>query len=321
MKISRGLTPSTPRPYAAVTIGNFDGHHHGHRALLRQVVETARRQAGTAIVLTFDPHPVKILAPQVNLMFLTTPEEKLAYFEAAGIDEVVFLEFTPAFAALSPAQFAKQVLCDGIGTRELFVGEHFAFGKGRVGRIADLFEFGAQCGFRVHPMSPVTIEGEVVSSTRIRQLIQAGDLRKAIHFLGRPYSIEGTVIPGAHRGTELGWPTANLRLPPGRVIPPDGVYAAQAVWKDTCLNAVVYIGTRPTFGAGERLLEVSVLDERLDLYGESIRVQLIGFVREDKVFASTEDLTRQIALDVETARAQLREAVTPNPFSTTLPRL
>ena len=320
MKISRGLTPSTPRPYAAVTIGNFDGHHHGHRALLKQVVETARRQAGTALVLTFDPHPVKILAPQVNLMFLTTPEEKLAHFEAAGIDEVVFLEFTPGFAALSPAGFAKQVLCDGIGTRELFVGEHFAFGKNRVGRIADLFEFGAQFGFRVHPMSPVTIEGEVVSSTRIRQLIQAGDLRKAIRFLGRPYSIEGVVIPGSHRGTELGWPTANLRLPPGRVIPPDGVYAAQAIWNHRALNSVVYIGTRPTFGAGERLLEVSILDERLDLYGESIRVQLINFLREDKVFASAEDLTRQIAVDVEMARAQLREAATPSPLSTTLPR-
>ncbi len=320
MKISRGLTPSTPRPYAAVTIGNFDGHHHGHRALLKQVVETARRQAGTALVLTFDPHPVKILAPQVNLMFLTTPEEKLAHFEAAGIDEVVFLEFTPGFAALSPAEFAKQVLCDGIGTRELFVGEHFAFGKGRVGRIADLFEFGAQFGFRVHPVSPVVIEGEVVSSTRIRQLIQAGDLRKAIRFLGRPYSIEGVVIPGAHRGTELGWPTANLRLPSGRVIPPDGVYAAQVIWNHRPLNSVVYIGTRPTFGAGERLLEVSILDERLDLYGELIRVQLINFVREDKVFASAEDLTRQIAVDVETARAQLREAATPSPLSTTLPR-
>lgn len=320
MKISRGLTPSTPRPYAAVTIGNFDGHHHGHRALLRQVVETARRQAGTALVLTFDPHPVKILAPHVNLQFLTTPEEKLAHFEAAGIDEVVFLEFTPGFAALSPAEFAKQVLCDGIGTRELFVGEHFAFGKGRVGRIADLFEFGAQFGFRVHPVSPVVIEGEVVSSTRIRQLIQAGDLRKAIRFLGRPYSIEGVVIPGAHRGTELGWPTANLRLPSGRVIPPDGVYAAQVIWNHRALNSVVYIGTRPTFGAGERLLEVSILDERLDLYGELIRVQLISFIREDKVFASAEDLTRQIAVDVEMARAQLREAVTPSPLSTTLPR-
>lgn len=308
MKISRGLTPSIARPYSVVTIGNFDGHHHGHRALLDKVVSTARGESGTALVLTFDPHPVKILAPQVNLMFLTTPEEKLARFEAAGIDEVVFLEFTTAFAALSPAQFAKQVLGDGIGTRELFVGEHFAFGKGRAGRIADLLQLGTQLGFRVHPMPPVTIDGEVVSSTRIRQLIQAGDLQKASRFLGRLYSIEGAVIPGARRGTELGWPTANLRLPEGRVIPPDGVYAARVLWNGRTLDSVVYIGTRPTFGVGERLLEVSILDERLELYGETIRVELLGFVREDRVFDSAEALTRQIELDVDAARTQLREA-------------
>lgn len=313
MKIWRGLTPSIARPYSVVTIGNFDGHHHGHRALLDRVVATARREAGTALVLTFDPHPIKILAPQVNLLFLTTPEEKLARFEAASIDEVVFLEFTTAFAGLSPAQFAKQVLCDGIGTRELFVGEHFAFGKGRAGRIADLLELGAQLGFRVHPMPPVIIEGEVVSSTRIRQMIQAGDLQNAIRFLGRPYSIEGTVIAGAHRGTELGWPTANLRVPEGRVIPPDGVYAARALWKGSRLDSVVYIGTRPTFGAGERLLEVSILDERLDLYGETIRVEFLSFIREDRVFASAEALTKQIALDVDAARAHLREAAGPVP--------
>jgi riboflavin kinase/FMN adenylyltransferase len=319
MKISRGLTPSTPRPYSVVTIGNFDGHHHGHRALLSRVVETARREAGTALVLTFDPHPVKILAPQINLQFLTTPEEKLARFEAAGIDEVVFLEFTPAFAGLSPAQFAKQVLCDGIGTRELFVGEHFAFGKGRAGRIANLLEFGAQLGFRVHPMPPVTIDGEVVSSTRIRQMIQAGEVQKAMRFLGRPYGIEGRVIPGAQRGKELGWPTANLHLPEGRVIPPDGVYAARVGWKGIGLDAVVYIGTRPTFGSGERLLEVSILDERLDLYGESLRVDLLTFIREDQVFPSAEALTHQIELDVAAARAHLREAL-PHSLPTTLPR-
>jgi riboflavin kinase/FMN adenylyltransferase len=320
MKITRGLTPSTSRPYAVVTIGNFDGHHYGHRALLGQVVETARRHSGTALVLTFDPHPVKILAPHVNLQFLTPPEEKLAHFEAAGIDEVVFLEFTAGFAGLSPAQFAKQVLRDGIGTRELFVGEHFAFGKGRAGRIADLLELGAQLGFRVHPMPPVTVDGEVVSSTRIRQLIQASDVRKAVRLLGRPYVIEGTVIPGSHRGTELGWPTANLRLPAGRVIPPDGVYAAQTLWNHRILNSVVYIGTRPTFGAGERLLEVSILDERLDLYGESIRVEFRSFIREDRAFASADELTRQIALDVEAARVQFRDAVTPSPLTTTVPR-
>lgn len=320
MKISRGLAATKPHPHAIVTIGNFDGHHHGHRALLKTVVDTARREGGAAVVLTFDPHPVKILAPQVNLQFLTSPEEKLAYFDAAGIDEVLFLEFTPVFAQLSPAEFVRQVLCDGIGTKQLFVGEHFAFGRGRAGRIEELKTWGRQFGFRVHPVAPVRIDGEVVSSTRIRQLLQAGEVQKAARLLGRPYGLGGTVIPGAHRGTDLGWPTANLRLPPGRVIPPDGVYAAHTIWKDSSHDSIVYIGTRPTFGAGERLLEVSILDERLELCGESILVHFIGFVRGDRVFVSASELTRQISRDVETARVFLREAGGTASRLPTLPR-
>jgi riboflavin kinase/FMN adenylyltransferase len=220
---------------------------------------------------------------------------------------------------LSPAQFVKEVLCEGIGAKELFVGEHFAFGKGRAGRIANLLEYGAECGFRVHSMSPVTIDGEVVSSTRIRQLIQAGDFEKALRFLGRPYCIEGTVVPGDQRGSELGWPTANLRLPSERVLPPDGVYAAQTIWNHRQFDAVAYIGTRPTFGKGERLLEVSILDERLNLYGESIRVEFISFLRADKIFASGEELTNQIALDVDMARGRLGQAGTRSALST-MPR-
>jgi riboflavin kinase/FMN adenylyltransferase len=169
-------------------------------------------------------------------------------------------------------------------------------------------------------MPPVTIDGEVVSSTRIRQMIQAGEVQKAMRFLGRPYGIEGRVIPGAQRGKELGWPTANLHLPEGRVIPPDGVYAARVGWKGIGLDAVVYIGTRPTFGSGERLLEVSILDERLDLYGESLRVDLLTFIREDQVFPSAEALTHQIELDVAAARAHLREAALPHSLPTTLPQ-
>ncbi|MBX3234859.1 MAG: bifunctional riboflavin kinase/FAD synthetase [Nitrospiraceae bacterium] len=308
MKISRGPSYSQLRPYPVVTIGNFDGHHRGHRALLQQVVDTAQRHEGTAVVLTFDPHPVKILAPHVNLQFLTTPEEKLQRFEAAGVDEVVFLEFSPQFASLSPDDFARRVLHDALHTKELFVGEHFAFGKGRAGRIADLMAFGGRYGFEVHPVAPLRMDEEVVSSTKIRQAISAGDLRKAHRFLGRPYSIDGVVLHGAKRGTDLGWPTANLRLPAERVTPPDGVYSAQVIWRGKSFDAVSYIGTRPTFGAGERLLEVTLLDQRLELYGELLSVRLIGRVRGDMTFLTADALSRQIACDVEEARTQLRDA-------------
>ena len=186
LKMTRGLCGGeSSRPYPVATIGNFDGHHVGHRALLRTVVETARKAQGTALVVTFEPHPVKILAPRVDLRFLTSPEEKLAYLEAAGIDEVVFLDFTPIFAAMSPDQFAKDILYRSLALTELFVGNHFAFGKGRAGRIDDLVRFGGQYGFRVHPVTPVVIEGDVVSSSRIRRLIQDGNMERAATLLGR----------------------------------------------------------------------------------------------------------------------------------------
>lgn len=307
LKVTRGLSGErSPRAYPVATIGNFDGHHLGHRALLQTVVETARKAQGTSLVLTFDPHPVKILAPHVGLRFLTSPEEKLAHFEAAGIDEVVFLEFTPTFAAMSPEQFAGDILYRSLGLSELFVGNHFAFGKGRAGRIDDLVCLGGQHGFRVHPVTPVMIEGDVVSSTRIRQLIQAGNVERAATLLGRIYGIRGAVVHGMQQGQAMGWPTANLRIPADRVVPPDGVYAARTIHGTQIHDAIAYIGTRPTFGAGERLIEVNLLDRSCDLYGQEITVQFVARVRGDHTFASADELSKQISRDVEQARSSLR---------------
>ena len=307
LKVTRGLSGERPPlAYPVATIGNFDGHHLGHRALLRTVVETARKAQGTALVLTFAPHPVKILAPHVDLGFLTSPEEKLAHFEAAGIDEVVFLDFTPTFAAMSPDQFAAEILHRSLALAELFVGNHFAFGKGRAGHIGDLVRFGGQYDFLVHPVTPVMIEGDVVSSTRIRQLIQAGEVDRAATLLGRTYGIRGPVVHGMHYGQSLGWPTANLRIPAERVVPPDGVYAARVVHGAEIYDAIAYIGTRPTFGAGERLIEVNLLDHSCNLYGQEITVQFVSRVRGDHTFASADELSAQIARDVEQARISLR---------------
>lgn len=307
LKVTRGLSVTyPPRAYPVATIGNFDGHHLGHRALLQTVVETARKAQGTALVLTFDPHPVKILAPHVDLRFLTSPEEKLAHFEAAGIDEVVFLEFSPTFAAMSPGEFAEGVLHRSLALSELFVGNHFAFGKGRAGHVEDLVRFGGLYGFRVHPVTPVMLEGGVVSSTRVRQLIQAGDVEQAATLLGRFYGIRGTVVHGMQQGEAMGWPTANLRIPVGRVVPPDGVYAARTVCGSQTSDAIAYIGTRPTFGAGERLIEVNLLDQRCDLYGQEITVQFVARVRGDHAFASADELSKQIVRDVEQARKSLQ---------------
>ncbi len=311
MKVTRGLTEYRPSPHPMLTIGNFDGQHRGHLALLQAVVDTARaakggRAEGRAMVLTFDPHPAEILSPGVRLQFLTTMEEKLARFEEVGIDEVLFLEFNRAFASLTPEEFIFKILRDGVQVRDLFVGEHFAFGKGRAGRIGDLQRLGVQAGFQVHPVPPLLVDGEVVSSTRIRRLVQAGEVRKAARCLGRPYALEGPVTGGEGRGKGMGWPTANLRLPERRVIPADGVYATTAIWKEQRFESVSYIGTRPTFGASDRLLEVHILDEHVDLYGEQIRVQFVERLRGDESFESADALSARIELDVLKARESLR---------------
>lgn len=305
MKITRGLAAHTPSPYPVLTIGNFDGQHRGHQALLQTVVRTAAEAGGTPMVLTFDPHPITVLRPGIDLLLLTPPEEKLARFQEAGIKEVLCLTFNSALAALTPEAFVFQVLRDGIGVKELFVGQHFAFGKGRAGRMDDLLRLSAQAGFRVHAVPPVLVDGEVVSSTRIRHLVQAGELRAAARCLGRPYGFNGPVVMGAQRGQALGWPTANLRLPQGLALPPDGVYATITHWKGNKLSSASYIGTRPTFDAGERLLEVHLLDHKVHLYGEKIRVEFIERIRGDLQFDSAQELSARIEVDVRLAREAL----------------
>jgi riboflavin kinase/FMN adenylyltransferase len=207
---------------------------------------------------------------------------------------------------MSPDQFAQDILHRSLNLSELFVGNHFAFGKGRAGRIDDLVRLGEQYGFHVHPVPPVMIEGEVVSSSRIRQLIQAGNVERAAMLLGRIYGIRGTVVQGMQQGQAMGWPTANLRLPADRVVPPDGVYAARTIHGTQTYDAIAYIGTRPTFGAGERLIEVNLLDQTCDLYGQEITVQFVARVRGDHTFASADELSKQIVRDVEQARISLR---------------
>ncbi len=308
MTITRGLAQHQRASHPVLTIGNFDGQHLGHLALLRSVVEHAAAKGGTPMVLTFDPHPVKVLSPGVELRLLTSTEEKLARCEQAGIQEILILEFTDALAALSPDEFVLRILRDGLGARDVFVGEHFAFGQNRAGGVVDLLRLGPQAGFQAHPVPPVLVDGQVVSSTRIRRLVQAGEMRTATRCLGRPYALSGTVVAGSRRGTTLGWPTANLRLPHERVIPADGVYATTTVWKAREHESVSYLGTRPTFEVGERLLEVHLLDEQVDLYGEEVEVRFVERLRGDLHFDSAEALSARISLDVTLARKTLGTA-------------
>jgi riboflavin kinase/FMN adenylyltransferase len=289
-----------------VTIGNFDGVHLGHQAVLHMVKERATRCGGTVVVLTFDPHPLRVLAPEVALRFLTDPEDKLELLAAAGVDVVVRLPFTPDFAAQSPEEFIVSILHEGLGASELYVGENFRFGRQRQGTIATLKEASRRLGFTVHAITPVLVEGQAVSSTRIRDLVQEGNVAEAAVLLGRPYTLKGTVIRGEGRGSQLGYRTANLLPPTGRVIPADGVYAARAAFDSRARPAVTYIGVRPTFDSGARLIETHLLDAAPDLYDRQIAVAFYERLRGDRLFESPELLAVQIAEDVGRTQEILR---------------
>lgn len=307
MKITRGLPPIPPPSCPVLTIGNFDGQHLGHRALVQAVVNRAQQINGIPMVLSFDPHPVKVLRPGFAHKFLSDGHEKMEFFEHLGIVELVILPFTKELASLTPEQFTGQVLRDGLRIRKLLVGENFVFGKGRSGTVKDLIALGAEAGFSVEPIAPVIIGADVVSSTRIRKCLAAGDVAQSAQCLGRPYMLQGMVIPGEKRGIQFGWPTANLRLPRHRVLPADGVYATLTVFKGECLDSIAYIGKRPTFSDGERLLEVHIFDKKFQLYGEEISVHFIEGVRGDMTFFNVQDLVTQMNHDGLRAREILQD--------------
>ena len=302
MNITRGLPPAPLAAFPVLSIGNFDGQHIGHRALIEAVIEQAQRFNGVPMVLSFDPHPIEVLRPSTLPKFLSDAQEKFDFFEQLGIAELILLPFTQALAALMPDQFVQQVLHEGLGIRQLLVGEKFVFGKGRSGTIQDLVRLGAQTNFEVQPVPPVMLGGEVVSSTRIRTCLANGNVVEARECLGRAYTLHGTVIEGEKRGRQLGWPTANLRIPTHRVLPADGIYATLTEIDGAWLPSVTYIGKRPTFQEGERLLEVHVFDRVLHLYGQDISVSFIEQVRGDMAFSQVDDLLKQMDLDGIQAR-------------------
>ncbi len=321
MNISQGL-PSVPIPgHPVLTIGNFDGQHLGHQALLKAVTDCARKIHGVPTVLTFDPHPVQVLRPGSSHKFLSELKDKYAFFEHMGIAELVILPFTAELAALLPAQFVETVLCHGLGIRKLIVGENFVFGKGRSGSIQDLTVLGENAHFTVDPIPPVVVGQEIVSSTRIRNCLARGDVQEAAQCLGRPYRLGGLVISGERRGTQMGWPTANIRLPIHRVFPADGIYATVAWIEGKARPSVSYIGTRPTFREGERLLEVHIFDQDLQLYGQELNVDFVEMVRGDRAFSNVEELLEQMKVDGERARNILahHQFLPPNPVESSSP--
>ena len=308
MNVIRNLPISPIPPHPVLAIGNFDGQHVGHLALVKAIVDRARHHHGTPMVLTFDPHPAKVLSPGKLLQFLSTSKQKQDFFQRHGVEHLILIEFTRELANLTPEQFVFNILRDELRVRDILVGENFVFGKGRSGNVQDLIQMGLQANFHVHPMPHVQVDNKVVSSTRVRQDIQKGNMKDAARCLGRYYSLTGLVVRGEGRGAELGWPTANLRIPSDRVSPPDGVYVTTALVKGHVQKSVSYIGSRPTFTEGERMLEVHLLDTNCSLYGEELQVSFVERLRGDVKFPSAADLLRQMDLDANQARARLQSS-------------
>lgn len=305
MNIIRGIT-AIPRGLVrpVVTIGNFDGVHLGHQELLNRVIKRAGEIGGTSVVITFEPHPVQVLRPEKAQRLLTSLQEKLGLFQSLGIRVVVCIDFTFEFAGLSPEEFIRDILYERIGAKVVIVGSNYKFGKDQAGNIELLKEGGKRYGFEVEVAGAVEINGLRVSSSRIREHLNRGEVDQAARLVGHYYAIEGIVMPGHHRGMELGYPTANIYAV-DETLPMEGIYAVKVIHGNETIDGVCYIGTQPTF-AGEKIgVEVHLFDFDGILYHEHLRILFIQMIRGEKKFDDRESLIRQIKDDVEKAKEVL----------------
>jgi riboflavin kinase/FMN adenylyltransferase len=296
------------RGRSAVTIGNFDGVHRGHQALVGETVAHARAHGLRAVALTFDPHPARVLAPGREPMPLTTAARKAELLEALGIHLLAVLPFTKEVAALGPEAFAREVLAEALGTRHVVVGETFRFGHEQRGDALALARLGETLGFTVRAVPAVLDDGRPVSSSRIREALTEGDVARAASLLGRPYSVEGPVVEGDRRGRTIGVPTANVDA--GDVLlPGHGVYAGTCRLDDGRSRlAVVNVGRRPTFDGRTVTVEAHLVDFEGDLYGRQLRLSFSVRLRDEQRFAGKEALVAQIRRDVERARSLVTAA-------------
>lgn len=304
MRIYQGLNSiQTPLKAPIVTVGNFDGVHLGHQALFVETIDWAKKINGTSVAMTFEPHPVKVLNPAEGLPLLTVPRRKYELIEAFELDSLIIAEFTREFAAIEAEEFIADILVGKIGMKGLVVGYDATFGKGGRGTVEFIREMGRDLDFEVRQVGPVVVEGENVSSTRARRMIQDGNVYDVIDLLGRPYQVGGHVVHGHARGGRvLGFPTANIRLI-NEVIPAHGVYATRVTLADgTKVKGATNVGLNPTFKDKTLSVETFLLDFDEDLYEQFIRLDFLGRIRNEMKFDGPEQLAAQITKDVTRAR-------------------
>jgi riboflavin kinase/FMN adenylyltransferase len=301
VEVVYALSPAITNRPTVLTMGKFDGLHLGHQQLIGTTVERAALLGFGSAVLTWEPHPNAVLRPDQPLQLLTSLEEKIELIEAMGPDLLIVAPFTAETKATSADAYMRQIVA-AVPLRELWVGEDFAMGRGRAGDVPSLMTIGTALGFAVGAVRQVAANDGPVSASRVRELLRSGDVAGAVGLLGRAFSLRGTVVEGDRRGRTIGFPTANLRIPPEHVLPADGVYACRVLLDGVELPAVTNIGVRPTFGSLGRTVETHLLDWSGDLYGRSIRVAFVNRLRGEQRFSGVEALVAQIKADAERAR-------------------
>jgi len=299
------VEPHKQYPPAVIALGNFDGVHIGHQALIRRGLEKARSLNVDLAVLFFVPHPLTVLHPENKVQYLTDLAEKQRLLADLGVKKALILPFTKEFAAKSAQDFAEHFL-PSLGTRHVVVGYNYTFGRLAQGRAEDLAVFGRQYGFTVDVVPEQKIDGRRVSSTDIRQALHEGEVEKAARMLGRPYRLQGRVVAGFRRGRELGFPTANLAVAEEMVLPSLGGYVGRVPIGSRTYGGMMNIGYNPTFEEKRRMrIEVHILDFDGDLYGQPLAVDIVGRLRPERKFASRDDLIKQLKADRASARQYL----------------
>lgn len=303
MEIIRGLEElKESYPNAVITIGNFDGLHLGHQKIIQTVLRDSQDIRGTSMVVTFDPHPMKVLAPEREVKLLTTPKERERLVEAMGINVLLCITFDKAFSSLDPDEFIEDILVKKINAKEVIVGQNYAFGKARKGTTELLRRRGRKYGFSVKAVRHAKLNGEVVSSSKIRSFLSMGQVFEASAFLGRAYTIEGNVIRGAGRGEKLlHVPTANITTP-NELVPREGVYAVRVGLRRSFFDGVANIGKKPTFSDSVPSYEVHLFNFTGNLLGESLRIYFVDWIRNQQSFPDALSLEKQIRNDIEQAK-------------------
>jgi riboflavin kinase / FMN adenylyltransferase len=301
MEIIRDLDSLGLYPFPVVALGNFDGVHVGHQMILRAALERAQAAGGSALAVTFDPLPAKVLNPNRAPRLIMTPEDKHELLRSFGLNGVIVLTFTRELSMLPAQEFVRDYLRHRIGARMVVVGHNVSFGHARAGNAEMMEQLGRELGFETIVVGPVERDGIVVSSTQVRKLITAGEMRRAAVLLGRPHFLRGPVVHGRERGRTIGFPTANIQSRT-ECWPPDGVYATRVVMEEGSYPSITNIGMRPTFGEPERTIEAHIFDFDRDIYGREVKLEIAERIRPERKFESAQALAAQIAADLQRAK-------------------